>query len=343
MEVLKRLEDIRIEAVSQLKEAQTDDEIEQIRINYLGREGEVTLILRKIGDLPQEQRADVGRLGNQVKNEIENGIEKAKQELADRKRKMQLKKETVDVTAPGKRSFVGRPHPLTQTRKEVLDILIGMGFSIETGPEIETDWHNFTGLNIPPDHPARDMQDSFYITDNLVLRTQTSPIQLRHMRKVSPELPVRIVGPGRVFRRGDDDVSHSPVFHQCEALFVDEGVNFGHLRGTLMEFAQKLFGEKVQVRFRPSYFPFTEPSAEVDVSCTVCDGSGCSTCSYTGFLEILGAGMVHPQVLENGGYDPEKVSGFAFGIGMDRLAMLKYDIPDIRYLYHNDVRFLRQL
>ncbi len=343
MDVLDELQDLREDALRELEAAGDEDDIERVRVRYLGREGSVTLILRGIGELPTEQRADVGRLGNRVKAEIESAIESARSRLAAESRRRKLREDAVDVTSPGRRHFYGRRHPITQAMDEVLGILVGMGYAVATGPEVETDWYNFTGLNIPPDHPARDMQDSFYVTDNLVLRTQTSPVQLRHMEKVAPKLPVRIVGPGRVFRRGDDDASHSPVFHQCEALLVDEGVTFGQLRGTLLDFARRLLGEHVQVRFRPSYFPFTEPSAEVDISCTVCGGTGCSTCSQTGFLEIGGAGMVHPLVLENGGYDPEQVSGFAFGMGVDRMAMLKWSIPDIRYLYQNDVRFLQQL
>ncbi len=343
MNVLDELQNLREEALNQLRDADDADDIERVRVRFLGREGSVTLILRGIGDLPPEERADVGRLGNQVKGEMEDAIEEARSRVEEKKRQRHMREETLDVTSPGRRDFYGRRHPITVALEEILGVMVGMGYSVETGPEVETDWYNFTGLNIPPDHPARDMQDSFYINDFLVLRTQTSPVQLRYMKKVAPDLPVRIVGPGRVFRRGDDDASHSPVFYQCEALLVDEGITFGHLRGTLMDFARRLLGDEVDVRIRPSYFPFTEPSAEVDISCTVCGGPGCSTCSNTGFLEIGGAGMVHPQVLTNGGYDPEQVSGFAFGMGVDRMAMLKYAIPDIRYLYQNDVRFLRQL
>ncbi len=342
MDALKRLEELRQSATEKLKEATDEEELERIRVGFLGREGLVTGILRGIGQLRAEDRADVGRLGNAVKSEIEGLLEQARERVDKESHKRRLDDEKLDVTAPGRKLPTGRYHPMLQTWEETIGILVSMGYSVARGPEVETDWHNFTGLNLPPNHPARDMQDSFYVTDDLVLRTQTSNIQLRYMQRVAPRLPVRIVGPGRVYRRGDDDMSHTPVFHQCEALLVDRGVTFGHLRGTLEDFAHRLFGDEATVRFRPSYFPFTEPSAEVDVSCTVCRGSGCPTCSGTGFLEILGAGMVHPQVLKNGGYDPEEVSGFAFGMGIDRLAMLRFRIRDMRALFVNDVRFLEQ-
>ncbi|MFO8060050.1 MAG: phenylalanine--tRNA ligase subunit alpha [Bacillota bacterium] len=343
MSVFERLKKLEAEAEARLQAAADGDDVERVRVDFLGREGSVTAILRSIGDLPRKQRAEVGRLGNRVRDAIERQLEQARQRVEDRAGRRQILSEGIDITAPGRAVPTGRHHPLLQTLDEVLEVFVGMGYAVARGPEVEDEWHNFTGLNVPADHPARDMQDSFYVTDELVLRTQTSPIQLRYMQSVAPQLPVRIVGPGRVYRRGDDDVSHSPVFHQCEALLVDRHVTFGHLRGTLMDFAHRLFGEKVEVRFRPSYFPFTEPSAEVDVSCTSCHGKGCVTCGGSGFLEVLGAGMVHPRVLENGGYDPDEVSGFAFGMGIERLAMLKFGIGDIRYFYENDVRFLQQL
>ncbi len=343
MDVLKRLTELKDEARTRLQAASSEEDLEKVRVDFLGREGLLTGILRGIGSLPVEQRADVGSLGNRVKGDVESQLEEARDRVRAGQRDQQLRGEGIDVTAPGRAMPMGRYHPLMQTLDEVLEVFVAMGYAVARGPEVESEWHNFTGLNLPADHPARDMQDSFYVTDELVLRTQTSPIQLRYMQRFAPRLPVRIVGPGRVYRRGDDDVSHSPVFHQCEALLVDRNVTFGHLRGTLMDFARRLFGDEVEVRFRPSYFPFTEPSAEVDVSCTACGGRGCSTCSGSGFLEILGAGMVHPQVLKNGGYDPEEVSGFAFGMGIERLAMLKFGIGDIRYLYENDVRFLQQV
>lgn len=342
MDALKTLEELRQIAAEKLREARGEEDLERIRVAFLGREGSVTGILRGIGNLPAQDRADVGRLGNAVRDEIEGLLRQARERVEQESHRRRLEDEKLDVTAPGRKPPAGRYHPLLQTWEETIGILVSMGYSVARGPEVETDWHNFTGLNLPPDHPARDMQDSFYVTDRLVLRTQTSPIQLRYMQRVAPRLPVRIVGPGRVYRRGDDDMSHTPVFHQCEALLVDRGVTFGHLRGTLEDFAHRLFGDEATVRFRPSYFPFTEPSAEVDVSCTVCRGSGCPTCSGTGFLEILGAGMVHPEVLRNGGYDPDEVSGFAFGMGIDRLAMLRFRIRDMRSLYVNDVRFLEQ-
>ena len=329
--------------MQQLEKAEKPEAIEKVRIEYLGRGGSIVSILRGIGDLPEEQRAQVGRVGNQVKSEVERAIEDALRNVEEIQKRNRIKEERVDITAPGRPIPTGRLHPLSRTMDEVLDILVSMGYQVARGPEVETEWYNFTGLNIPADHPARDMQDSFYLSDELVLRTQTSPIQLRYMQSVSPQIPVCIVGPGRVYRRGDEDISHTPVFHQCEALLIDEGVTFGQLRATLLHFARRLFGSEVEIRFRPSYFPFTEPSAEVDVSCTACRGEGCPTCNNTGFLEILGAGMVHPQVLENGGYDPDKVSGFAFGVGIERLTMLKHSIRDIRELYRNDLRFLEQL
>jgi len=343
LQPVERLKSLRESALQALGEVDDPDQLESLRVEYLGREGSIVTILRSIGDLPQHQRADVGRVGNQVKTEVEQAVKEARRRIEQKMRQSKLQKEKVDVTAPGWSISAGRLHPLYRTLDEVLEILISMGYQVASGPEVETDWFNFTGLNIPPDHPARDMQDSFYLSDDLVLRTQTSPIQLRHMRAVAPSLPVRVIGPGRVYRRGDEDMSHTPVFHQCETLLVDEGITFGHLRGTLEQFARRLFGSGVRVRFRPSYFPFTEPSAEVDVSCTACAGEGCATCGNSGFLEILGAGMVHPEVLRHGGYDPEKVSGFAFGMGIERLTMLKHGIRDIRRLYQNDLRFLQQL
>ncbi len=331
------ISEIRERALSEIASAQDEEEIESLRIAYLGREGRLTMILRSIGGLPENRRAEVGKEANAAKKAIEDALKDAQEALAQQPRKPSL-----DVTAPGVPVNLGTRHPLRLVLDEVLDIFVAMGYSIAEGPEVEEEWYNFTGLNIPEDHPARDMQDSYYVGQDLVLRSQTSPIQLRYMQTHAPRLPVRIVGPGRTYRRDTEDPSHSPVFHQCEALLVDKGVHMGNLRGTLTEFARRLFGDAVNVRFRPSYFPFTEPSAEVDVTCTNCWERGCSTCGGQGFMEILGAGMVHPRVLENGGYSPDDVSGFAFGMGIERLAMIKFGISDLRSLYRNDLRFLRQ-
>ncbi len=342
MTVLDQLEQFEEEALASIHRAEDLEEIQAIRVKYLGREGLITGILRGIGDLPPDQRADVGQRGNAVKQAIESALEEAEACLERARRRAQFEAQRLDVTAPGKPWAPGNYHPLGQTFDQVLDILVSMGYAIVRGPEVEKEWYNFSGLNIQDDHPARDMQDSFYVTEDVVLRSQTSPIQLRHMQAVAPEIPVRIVGPGRTYRRDTEDMSHSPVFHQCEALLIDQEVTFGQLRWTLTAFARRLFGPSVDVRFRPSHFPFTEPSAEVDISCMFCHGQGCSTCKGSGFLEILGAGMVHPQVLINGGYDPDLVSGFAFGMGIERLTMLKYGISDLRLLYRNDTRFLAQ-
>ncbi|NLU48125.1 MAG: phenylalanine--tRNA ligase subunit alpha, partial [Syntrophomonadaceae bacterium] len=256
-------------------------------------------------------------------------------------KEQQLKEETIDVTLPGIRFIPGGKHPLTQVLDEIKHIFVTMGYSVAEGPEIELDYYNFEALNIPKNHPARDMQDSFYIDEDVLLRTHTSPVQVRTMEAMAPQLPVKIIVPGKVYRK-DDDATHSPMFHQVEGLLVDTNITFAHLKAVLMTFARKIFGEQVKVRYRPSFFPFTEPSAEMDISCVHCNGEGCRVCSHTGWLEILGAGMVHPRVLEYGGYDPEKVSGFAFGMGIERIAMLKYGVNDLRLFFDNDLRFLKQ-
>ncbi len=337
MDPKERVGELLHRALEEIADADDEGALERIRISYLGREGSLTAILRSIGELPPEDRAPVGKRANAAKNQLESALETAREALSA------IPFEApVDVSAPGLPVDRGTRHPLRIVLDEVLDIFVAMGYSVADGPEVETEWFNFTGLNIPEDHPARDMQDSYYVGKDLVLRSQTSPIQLRYMREHAPQLPVQIVGPGRTYRRDTEDPSHSPVFHQCEALLVDRGITMGHLRGTLTEFARRLFGEHVNVRFRPSYFPFTEPSAEVDVTCTSCGERGCPACGGKGFMEILGAGMVHPTVLENGGYDPEAVSGFAFGMGIERLAMIKYGINDLRSFYRNDLRFLGQ-
>ncbi|MFW5897288.1 MAG: phenylalanine--tRNA ligase subunit alpha [Bacillota bacterium] len=337
MEFRRNVDQILQRALTEIEGASDEEELEDIRIKYLGREGSLTALLRGIGDLPSGERAEAGRVANEAKKALQHSLEEAQETVASGDHGP-----AVDVTAPGVPVDRGARHPLRLVLDEVLDIFVAMGYAVADGPEVEQEWFNFTGLNIPQDHPARDMQDSYYVGEDLVLRSQTSPIQLRYMLEHAPRLPVRIVGPGRTYRRDTEDPSHSPVFHQCEALLVDRDITMGHLRGTLTEFARRLFGDEVEVRFRPSYFPFTEPSAEVDVTCTSCWGSGCPTCGGQGFLEILGAGMVHPRVLANGGYDPDEVSGFAFGMGIERLTMIKYGIDDLRSLYRNDLRFLEQ-
>lgn len=337
----EELQKIREEGLKETSRADSLEELERARVRYLGKKGAITQILRRMGQVPSMDRPLLGKLANETRELLESRIEQRRRQLAGEETARRLKEEMLDVTLPGWRPATGHLHPLTQVRYEIEDIFREMGFEIAEGPEVELDYYNFEALNIPRDHPARDMQDSFYITDEILLRTQTSPVQIRFMEKKTPELPVRVIAPGRVFRR-DDDATHSPMFHQVEGLLVDDGISLGDLKGVLLAFARKMFGPRAETRFRPSYFPFTEPSAEVDISCTVCGGEGCRTCGGTGWLEILGAGMVHPQVLANGGYDPEKVTGFAFGLGIDRITMLKYGISDLRLFFQNDVRFLRQ-
>lgn len=343
-QLIDDIEAIGREGRSRIDGAADAKELEALRVEYLGRRGRLSGILRGLGSLPAEDRPVVGGRANQVRQQIEELIKARADEFrrADDERRWQ--REAIDVTLPGRPPAAGRRHPLRIVQEELEDIFIGMGYTIARGPEVEYDFYNFEALNIPRDHPARDMQDSFYIDGERLLRTHTSPVQIRYMlgRTAGPEpLPVRVIAPGKVYRR-DDDATHSPMFHQIEGLVVDRGVTMAELKGTLLTFAHKLFGPKTEIRMRPSYFPFTEPSAEVDVSCTVCGGGGCRTCSGTGWLEILGSGMVHPRVLENGGYDPETVSGFAFGLGLERVAMLKYGIDDLRTFFQNDLRFLAQ-
>ena len=312
--------------------------LEDIRIKYLGKKGELTSILRGMGALSSEERPIVGQLANEVRASIESAIKAKSSELAAKALDEKLKNEKIDVTIPGKASTVGHIHPLTAVQRELENIFIGMGFSIIEGPEVEYDYYNFEALNIPKNHPARDTQDTFYITDNILLRSQTSPVQVRTMEKQHP--PIRGISPGRVYRSDAVDATHSPLFHQLEGLVIDKGITMGDLKGALESFAKSLFGEQTRLRFRPHHFPFTEPSAEVDVSCFVCGGKGCRLCKGEGWIEILGAGMVHPFVLSNCGIDPEVYSGFAFGMGLERIAMKQYGIDDMRHLYENDVRFL---
>lgn len=337
----EKLKAVEAEALQALEQCTDPDELQQVRVRFLGRKGELTLLLRGMKDLPPEERPEAGELANQTRARLEQRLEEKEVQLKEKARQEQLQREAVDITLPGVAPPGGSQHPLTLALDEIKRIFGGMGFAVEEGPEIETDYYNFEALNIPADHPARDMQDSYYITPDILLRTHTSPVQARVMERLRPQIPVRIICPGKVYRR-DADSTHSPMFHQVEGLAVDRSVTLGDLKGVLGLFAREMFGARRRVRFRPSYFPFTEPSAEMDISCGVCQGGGCRVCSHTGWLEILGAGMVHPRVLSMSGYDPEEVSGFAFGMGVERVAMLRFDVDDIRLFFDNDVRFLRQ-
>lgn len=329
------LEKIRADAKAQLSDNAAD--IEALRVRYLGKKGELTAVLRGMGKLSAEERPLIGQLANEVRADIETSIEERRRQMQDRLLELKLNKEKIDVTLPAE-GEMGHIHPLTMTQRELEDIFIGLGFTIVEGPEVELDYYNFQALNIPENHPARDTQDTFYITDNILLRSQTSPVQVRTMEKQKP--PIRIISPGRVYRSDAVDATHSPLFHQLEGLVVDKGISMGDLKGVLELFAKQTFGEETRIRFRPHHFPFTEPSAEVDVSCFACGGKGCRICKGEGWIEILGAGMVHPNVLRNCGIDPDVYSGFAFGFGIERIAMLKYHIDDMRLLYENDTRFL---
>lgn len=334
----KQLREIEHDALNRINKAPDETTLEELRIKFLGRRGLLTSILKSLGDLPKEERPVIGKLSNEIKVRINKA-------LSDRLET--LKKQSVgpklikgfDPTLPGRRLPLGHLHPITQVMNEVCLVFEKMGFSIAQGPEIELDFYNFEALNIPHDHPARDMQDTFYIDDKVLLRTHTSPIQIRTMEKMDP--PVRIIAPGKVYRC-DSDVTHTPMFHQVEGLMVDTGVSFAHLKGILTHFAQEIFDKKTMVRFRPSFFPFTEPSAEIDIQCVMCRGAGCRVCSQTGWIEVLGAGLVHPAVFRHVNIDPEKYTGFAFGLGIERIAMLRYSINDIRLFYDNDQRFLNQ-
>lgn len=329
---------IKEEALNALSDASCN--IEEIRIKYLGKKGELTSVLRMMGQLSAEERPVMGQLANEVRSAIEAKISTMQEEQKKKQLEEALVKEKLDVTVPGTKKLTGKLHPLTKVQRQMEDIFIGMGFSIAEGPEVEYDYYNFQALNIPENHPARDTQDTFYITDKILLRSQTSPVQARVMEKTQP--PIRIISPGRVYRSDEVDGSHSPLFHQLEGLVVDKGITMGNLRGMLETFAKTMFGEKTRIRFRPHHFPFTEPSAEVDVSCFICGGKGCRLCKGEGWIEILGAGMVHPNVLRTCGIDPEVYSGFAFGMGIERITMCQYGIDDMRLLYENNVKFLEQ-
>ena len=335
-----RVDAITQEAREAVAAARSSADLEQARVRFLGRQGVLTQLLRSLGTLAPEERPLVGAAANEAKRMLETLLEERLAQALDSERRAQRTRERLDLTLPGRRPPRGVLHPLTRVHDEIVAIFAGLGFSVVDGPEVETDYYNFEALNIPRDHPARDMQDTLYLSESTLLRTHTSPVQIRAMLAQKP--PIRIIVPGRVFRRDVADASHSPMFHQVEGLAVDRDVTMADLKGTLGLFAREMFGPDSRVRFRPSFFPFTEPSAEVDVLCFVCHGQGCRLCKQGGWLEILGAGMVHPQVLKNVGYDPEEVTGWAFGMGIERIAMLKYGIDDLRLFFDNDLRFLRQ-
>lgn len=331
---------IKEAAFNEIATAENSGALEEIRVKYLGKKGELTTILRGMGSLSPEERPIVGKLVNEVKNEVELKLEEVGTTIKNKEKNAKLANEIIDISLPGKKQVIGKRHPLDLTLERMKEIFISMGFSIEDGPEVELDHYNFEALNIPKDHPARSEQDTFYINDNIVLRTQTSPIQIRTMENQEP--PIKMISPGKVYRSDAVDATHSPIFYQMEGLVIDKGVTFADLKGTLELFAKKMFGDKVVTKFRPHHFPFTEPSAEMDATCFVCEGKGCRVCKGSGWIEILGCGMVHPNVLRNCGIDPEVYSGFAFGFGVDRMVMLKYGIDDIRALYESDMRFLNQ-
>lgn len=324
----------RLEGISELSA------LENLRVELLGKKGELTAVLKGMGKLSAEERPAVGQLANEVRGFIENTIETKKAEFEAAIERAKIESETIDVTMPGTKVELGKKHPLTTVLDDLKDIFIGMGFSVVEGPEVELDYYNFEALNIPKDHPARDTQDTFYINENVVLRSQTSPVQIRTMEKQKP--PIRMIAPGRVYRSDAVDATHSPVFHQVEGLVIDKNITMADLKGTLEVFVRKLYGDDTRLRFRPHHFQFTEPSAEVDISCFNCGGKGCRVCKGEGWIEILGCGMVHPKVLRNCGIDPDEYSGFAFGIGLERVAMFRYDIDDMRLVYENDMRFLKQ-
>lgn len=337
---IQYLEDLQADALKRIENAKSREDLEDLRVEFLGRKGKLTDYIRKLGEIPPEERPEAGKSANQTKIRLTDALQERLTSLDTVSLKERLEGEAVDTTLPGFEPWIGSIHPLSHVFREIIEIFHGMGFSVAYGPEVETDYYNFEALNFPKDHSTRDMQDTLYLSDDVVMRTHTSPVQIRTMEKTQP--PVRIISPGRAFRCDSPDASHSPVFHQVEGLYVDKGVTFPDLKGCLHAFAQGIFGPRVKTRFRPSFFPFTEPSAEVDISCIFCDGEGCRVCKKTGWLEILGSGMVNPAVFEYVGYDPEVTTGFAFGMGVERIAMLKYRINDIRTFFENDVRFLAQ-
>ncbi|MGM9979222.1 MAG: phenylalanine--tRNA ligase subunit alpha [Clostridium sp.] len=335
-----KLNEIQETALKLIEEAKDSATLQDIRVKYLGKKGELTTILKSMKDLSKEERPVMGKLVNDVKKVVEEKLDEAVNKIKEEEKKKKLESEVIDITLPGKKNVIGKRHPLELTIEKIKDIFISMGFSVEEGPEVELDYYNFEALNIPKNHPARSEQDTFYINDNVVLRTQTSGVQIRVMEKQKP--PIKMISPGKVYRADSVDATHSPIFHQMEGLVVAKGVTFADLKGTLELFVKKMFGDKVQTKFRPHHFPFTEPSAEMDATCFVCGGKGCNVCKGSGWIEMLGCGMVHPNVLRNCGIDPEEYSGFAFGFGIDRMVMLSYGLDDIRLLYESDMRFLNQ-
>ncbi|MBQ1597598.1 MAG: phenylalanine--tRNA ligase subunit alpha [Lachnospiraceae bacterium] len=336
----EKLEEIRQKAVSEIEKATDPEMLNAARVTFLGKKGELTAILKSMKEVAPEDRPKVGQWVNDTRKAIEEKMNAAKEKMEQEQMNHRLANETIDVTLPAKKHKIGHRHPNTIALEEVEKIFVGMGFEVVEGPEIEKDYYNFEALNIPANHPAKDEQDTFYINKDILLRTQTSPVQVRTMEAQKP--PIRMIAPGRVFRADEVDATHSPSFHQIEGMVIDKGITFSDLKGTLQLFVKKLFGEDTKVKFRPHHFPFTEPSAEMDVSCFKCGGKGCRFCKGEGWIEILGCGMVHPKVLKMSGIDPEEYSGFAFGIGLERIALLKYEIDDMRLLYENDDRFLSQ-
>ena len=336
----EQIEKIKQDSLKQINNCKDEKSLNELRVKYLGKKGELTLVLRQMGNLSPEERPKIGSLVNQIRDELEDIISKKEKEFKKEELKKKLENENIDVTEPSKKVNLGSIHPISQIIDEVEEIFLGMGYEIADGPEVEKATYNFDKLNTPPDHPARDVQDTFYVTDDIVLRSQTSPVQARVMENQKP--PIKIICPGAVYRSDSVDATHSPVFHQIEGLVVDKNISMTDLKGTLEMFAKKCLGENTKIRFRPHHFPFTEPSAEADVSCFVCGGKGCKVCKGEGWIELLGCGMVHPNVLKNCGIDPEKYSGFAFGFGVERIAMAKFGIEDMRLLFENDVRFLKQ-
>ncbi len=336
----EKLQKIKEEATRQIQASQELSKLNEVRVAFLGKKGELTAVLKSMKDVLPQDRPAVGQLVNETRAAIEDMLEETKKKLEEAELNFRLKQEVIDVTLPAKKNRIGHRHPNTIALEEVERIFVGMGYEVVEGPEVEFDSYNFEGLNIPADHPAKDEQDTFYINQNILLRTQTSPVQVRTME--SRPLPIRMIAPGRVFRSDEVDATHSPSFHQIEGMVIDKHITFADLKGTLAEFAKELFGKDTKVKFRPHHFPFTEPSAEVDVTCFKCGGSGCRFCKGSGWIEILGCGMIHPKVLKMSGIDPQEYSGFAFGVGLERIALLKYEIDDMRLLYENDDRFLSQ-
>ena len=334
------LNEIREEALKEIRATESTERLNEIRVAMLGKKGKMTEILKSMKDVSAEERPIIGKMVNETRAEIEAVLEESKVKMESALRKAKLEREVIDVTLPSKKNKVGHKHPNTIALEEVENIFVGMGYEVAEGPEVERDYYNFEALNIPADHPAKDEQDTFYINSDILLRTQTSSTQIHEMEK--GKLPIKMIAPGRVFRADEVDATHSPSFHQVEGLVVDKGITFADLKGTLAEFSKQIFGPDTKVKFRPHHFPFTEPSAEMDVSCFKCGGKGCRFCKGEGWIEILGCGMVHPHVLEMSGIDPKEYSGFAFGVGLERIALLKYEIDDTRLLYDNDIRFLKQ-